>query len=143
MGARIETGQNSELFMKSFQTLHQQLDSLHKPIYAAVNGSTGGGGMTLIAAADQAFAAPKVQFLLPEICSGAAPCFALQKLHGQLPKKVLFKMASTGKAKTAEELETYGFITTAKDAEAAALEAAIAVSRHSMEAMQKICGILK
>jgi enoyl-CoA hydratase len=102
-GARSfsEEGQRVMLFIQSMQ----------KPVIAAVNGYALGGGLELALACDFIYAAEKARFGLPEVTLGVLPGFGgtqnLARLIGpNRAKELIF----TGRSLTASEALAWGIV---------------------------------
>jgi enoyl-CoA hydratase/carnithine racemase len=85
---------------------------LLKPVVAAVNGLTIGGGVEIVAACDLAYAADHAQFSLPEPRVGLAALGGggLQRLARTLPLKQAMDLVLTGRRFSAEEAKHIGLI---------------------------------
>ena len=85
--------------------------NLNKPVIAALNGLTIGGGFEIALACDLIIAAEHVQFALPELPLGLIPdAGAVQRLPRRLPYNIALEMLYLGRRMTAEEAAHYGLV---------------------------------
>ncbi len=84
---------------------------LHKPVIAALNGLTIGGGFEIALACDLVIAAENVEFALPELPLGIVPdAGALQRLPKKLPYNIALEMLYLGRRMKAPEAAHYGLV---------------------------------
>lgn len=85
--------------------------SLNKPVIAALNGLTIGGGFEIALACDLIIAAEHVEFALPELPLGIIPdAGAMQRLPKRLPYNIALEMLYLGRRMKAEEAAHYGLV---------------------------------
>jgi crotonobetainyl-CoA hydratase len=88
-----------------------ELWDLKKPVIAALNGYTLGGGVEIALSCDLIVAADNVQFGLPELPLGMVPdAGAIQRLPRLLPYNKAMEMLLLGERIGADELARYGLI---------------------------------
>ena len=84
---------------------------LYKPVIAAVNGATIGGGFELALSCDIILAAEHAQFWLPEMERGfLASAGAVQRLPRRIPYNVAMELFLTGRHMSAQEGKHWGLI---------------------------------
>jgi len=84
---------------------------LNKPVIAALNGLTIGGGLEIALGCDLIIAAEHVEFALPELPLGIVPdAGALQRLPRRLPYNIAVEMLLLGRRMPADEAARYGMI---------------------------------
>ncbi|MEX0810121.1 MAG: enoyl-CoA hydratase-related protein [Dongiaceae bacterium] len=84
---------------------------LNKPVIAALNGITIGGGFEIALACDLIVAAEHVEFSLPEMPLGIVPdAGALQRLPRRLPYNIAMELLLLGRRMTAQEAAGYGLV---------------------------------
>lgn len=88
----------------------QELPNLNKPVIAAVNGISFGGGFELALSCDIILAAQHATFALPEIRSGTIADAATLKLPQRIPYHIAMEMLFTGRVVDAEEAARWGLI---------------------------------
>ncbi len=88
----------------------QELPGLNKPVIAALNGMTVGGGFEIALSADIIIAADHVRFALPEIKAGTIADAATIKLPKRIPYHVAMEFLFTGRWMEAEEALKWGLI---------------------------------
>jgi crotonobetainyl-CoA hydratase len=134
--AAIVTGAGEKIFsagwdLKAIDSGEQQLDNwwesedaasggfagitemwdLNKPVIAALNGLTIGGGFEIALACDLIIAAEHVEFALPELPLGIVPdAGALQRLPRRLPYNIALEMLLMGRRMPAAEAATHGLV---------------------------------
>lgn len=85
--------------------------NLNKPVIAALNGLTIGGGFEIALASDLIIAADNVQFALPEMPLGIVPdAGALQRLPRRLPHNIALEMLFLGRWMPADEARMHGLV---------------------------------
>ncbi|MFT4649991.1 MAG: crotonobetainyl-CoA hydratase [Polaribacter sp.] len=85
--------------------------NLNKPVIAALNGLTIGGGFEIALACDLIIAAEHVEFALPELPLGLIPdAGAVQRLPKRLPYNIALEMLYLGRRMPAQEAAQYGLI---------------------------------
>ncbi len=103
--------QGARSFSENGQRLMLFIQTMKKPVLAAVNGYALGGGLELALACDFIYAAEKAHFGLPEVTLGAIPGFGgtqnLARLIGpNRAKELIF----TGRILTADEALAWGIV---------------------------------
>jgi crotonobetainyl-CoA hydratase len=88
----------------------QELPGLNKPVIAALNGMTVGGGFELALSADLIVAAEHVRFSLPEIKAGTLADAATIKLPRRMPYHVAMDLLLTGRWMPVEEAHRWGLV---------------------------------
>lgn len=88
----------------------QELPGLNKPVIAALNGMTVGGGFEIALSADIIIAADHVRFALPEIKAGTVADAASIKLPRRIPYHVAMEFLFTGRWMEADEALRWGLI---------------------------------
>ena len=88
----------------------QELPGLDKPVIAALNGMTVGGGFELALSCDLIIAAEHVRLALPEIRAGTLADAASIKLPRRIPYHVAMDMLLTGRWMEAEEAKGWGLV---------------------------------
>lgn len=87
------------------------LETLTKPIIAAVNGPAAGGGFELVLAADLRIAATTATFALPEVRVGSLPgSGGTQRLFDAVPRALAWRMLLTGEPIDAMEALRVGLV---------------------------------
>jgi crotonobetainyl-CoA hydratase len=95
---------------------------LYKPVIAAVNGVTAGGGFEMVLGADLIVATENTEFFLPEAYLGyLADGGGIQKLPRRLPHYVAMDMLLTGRRMNALEAKQWGLVREVVSDEAALL----------------------
>ncbi|MEM7194628.1 MAG: enoyl-CoA hydratase-related protein [Pseudomonadota bacterium] len=85
--------------------------NLNKPVIAALNGLTIGGGFEIAMACDLIIASDNVEFSLPELPLGIVPdAGALQRLPRRLPYNIALEMLYLGRRMKADEAAHYGLV---------------------------------
>jgi len=85
--------------------------NLNKPVIAALNGLTIGGGFEIALACDLIIAADHVEFALPELPLGLIPdAGAVQRLPKRLPYNIALEMLYLGRRMSANEAMHFGLI---------------------------------
>lgn len=88
----------------------QELIGLNKPVIAALNGLTVGGGFELAISADIIIAAEHVTFALPEIKAGTLADAATIKLPKRIPYHVAMELLLTGRFMDVAEAKHWGLV---------------------------------
>ena len=88
----------------------QELPGLNKPVIAAVNGISFGGGLEIMISADIIIAAEHATFALPEINSGTLADAATIKLPRRIPYHVAMELLFTGRRMDTAEAKHWGII---------------------------------
>lgn len=84
---------------------------LNKPVIAALNGLTIGGGFEIALACDLIIAASHVEFALPEMPLGIVPdAGALQRLPRRLPHNIALEMLLMGRRMPVDEAARHGLV---------------------------------
>jgi len=88
-----------------------ELFDLDKPVIAAVNGMSTGGGFELALAADLIVAVETAEFFLPEIKIGIVPdAGGVLRLPRRLPRAVAMEMMLTGSRLSAADALRFGLV---------------------------------
>jgi crotonobetainyl-CoA hydratase len=88
-----------------------ELFSLEKPVIAALNGLTVGGGFEMALACDLIVAAEGVELLLPEATIGVIPdAGGILRLPRRLPRAIAMEMMLTGKRLSAADARGFGLV---------------------------------
>lgn len=88
-----------------------ELWDLNKPVIAALNGYTLGGGVEIALACDLIVAAEHVQFALPELPLGMVPdAGAIQRIPRRIPYNKAMEMLLLGERMSATEAAGYGLV---------------------------------
>ena len=121
--------------------------NLNKPVIAALNGLTIGGGFEIALACDLIIAADHVEFALPELPLGLIPdAGAVQRLPKRLPYNIALEMLYLGRRMSATEAMHYGLINKvvpAAELMAAAREWAEQLAQVAPLALQSIKEVLR
>ncbi len=88
----------------------QELPGLNKPVIAALNGMTVGGGFEIALSADIIIAAGHVRFALPEIKAGTVADAASIKLPRRIPYHVAMEFLFTGRWMEVDEALKWGLV---------------------------------
>ncbi len=84
---------------------------MNKPVIAALNGLTIGGGFEIALSCDLVIAAEHVEFALPEMPLGIVPdAGALQRLPRRIPHNIAMEMLLLGRRMGAAEAAGYGLV---------------------------------
>ncbi len=101
---------NEEHGVGGFGGLHELLDC-NKPIIAALNGLTIGGGWEIALACDLVLATPNTRFWFPEVQRGfIADAGGVQRLPRMLPRRIAMEILLTGRWFEVIEAEHWGMI---------------------------------
>lgn len=121
--------------------------NLNKPVIAALNGLTIGGGFEIALACDLIIAAEHVEFALPELPLGIIPdAGAMQRLPRRLPYNIAVEMLYLGRRMSAREAADYGLVNRVVPADqimSAAREWAEQLARVAPLALQSIKEVLR
>lgn len=91
--------------------LSAPLETLTKPLIAAVNGPAAGGGFELVLAADLRIAASTATFALPEVRVGSLPgSGGTQRLFDAVPQALAWRMLLSGQPIDATEALRVGLV---------------------------------
>ena len=88
----------------------QELPGLNKPVIAALNGMTVGGGFEIALSTDIIIAAEHVRFALPEIKAGTVADAASIRLPRRIPYHVAMEFLFTGRWMEVEEALKWGLV---------------------------------
>lgn len=123
-GADISQMQNYKVeegraYAARAQALFDRIESLEKPVIAAVNGYALGGGCELSMSCDIRIASDKAVFGQPEAKLGVIPCFGgTQRLPRLVGTGIAKEMIYTGRQVKAEEALAIGLVNKVVSAEA-------------------------
>ncbi|MCB9644113.1 MAG: enoyl-CoA hydratase/isomerase family protein [Myxococcales bacterium] len=97
----------------------QYIESMPKPVIAAVNGVAFGGGSELALACDFIYASNKARFGLPEVKLGLMPGFGgTQRLMRKIPQGMARELVYTGEPILADEAHRLGLVNKVTEPEA-------------------------
>ncbi len=121
--------------------------NLNKPVIAALNGLTIGGGFEIALACDLIIAADQVEFALPELPLGLIPdAGAVQRLPKRIPYNIALEMLYLGRRMPAQEAAHYGLVNKVVPA-AELMDSALAWARQLSEvaplALQAVKEVLR
>ena len=103
-------GDSTEYGVGGFAGITEMFD-LDKPVIAAVNGITVGGGFEIVLACDLIIDVEQAEFFLPEIKVGIIPdAGGVQRLPRRLPRAVAMDMLLTGSKLSAADALRWGLI---------------------------------
>lgn len=97
-------------FADMLTELHKQMSRFPKPTVAAVNGHTGGGGLSFLETFDMAVSVSWAEFSLPERQNGLAPMISLIGVQNSLSRKICMELAGLGTVIHAERAMEAGII---------------------------------
>jgi 3-hydroxyacyl-CoA dehydrogenase len=111
------------------RALNEMLDTLSKPVMAAIQGSAFGGGLELALATDYRIASPDARFAFPEITLGIIPGGGgTQRMPRLVSPAIAVPMITEGRVVSAHEARSIGLID--EMAEGDLRNAAIALARR-------------
>jgi len=95
----------------------QELRGMNKPVIAAVEGMTVGGGFELALSCDLIYCTKESRFALPEIKAGTLADAATVKLPKRIPYHIAMEMLFLGRWMDAEEAKHHGLVNEVLDAD--------------------------
>jgi len=123
----------AEAFSQLGHRVMARIESLSKPIVAAVNGFALGGGLELALSCDFIYAAEEAKLGQPEINLGIIPGFGgTQRLSRRIGKARAKELVFTGRTISAEEAQRWGLVNRVTSADRL-LEEARAVAQQMAE----------
>lgn len=112
----------------------RELESLEKPVIAAVNGFALGGGCELAMSCDIRIASPKAKFGQPEVGLGITPGFGgTQRLPRLIGTGMAKELIYTARIIGAEEAYRVGLVNRVVDAETNVLDEAIKLAEEILQ----------
>lgn len=115
------------------------IEKMDKPVIAAVNGYTLGGGLELALACDFIYASEKAKLGLPEVTLGVIPGFGgTQNLPRLIGPNKAKELIFSGKALSAQQAKEWGIVNEifpAEELRAKVMEIAQAIARNGMLAV--------
>lgn len=139
LGAGVDKGREYVLRIQDPLNL---LDGLNRPVIAALNGVTLGGGCELALACDIRIAEEQIQIGLPEVTYGILPgAGGTQRLPRLIGKAKAKELMFTGDRLSAEEAKQIGLVNHVVPkgkALVVAREIAVKIARHSFSALSRI-----
>lgn len=140
--AGMDLGELGHTSSEAINAAQEQLFTLgarlSKPLIAAVRGPALGGGTGLAANCHIVIASPEATFGLTEIRLGLWPFLVYRAVTAAMGERRTLELSLTGRIFGAPEALDFGLVhELAPDAEARALEIAVAVSGHSPEAIRR------
>ena len=111
-GISLEDSKPDRVFqtLDAFNRVFQALSEVSKPLIIVVNGPAIGAGSELVAFGDMVIATPNARFAQPEVTLGIFPPFAAVMLPQLIGPKKTYELILTGRALSAEEACTLGFV---------------------------------
>ena len=136
-GAGADAFQEQKAGMPTHASLAHQvfsrIESFPKPVIAAINGYSGGGGNELALACDIRIAGKSARFRQPELQVGLIPGFGgMQRLQRYIGLGRAMDMMITGRVMAADEALSFGLVTSVV-ADAQVLETAVLMGEKLIE----------
>jgi enoyl-CoA hydratase len=97
-------------FLRKVLQMFMDLESLSKPVIAAVNGLALGGGTEIVLACDMVVAAEDARFGLPEAGIGVVPIWGVIRLANAVGRHKAKELMMTGDIISAEEAKRIGLV---------------------------------
>ncbi|WP_051482068.1 enoyl-CoA hydratase/isomerase family protein [Paraburkholderia nodosa] len=98
-------------YVRANHDMLDDLESIEKPVIAAINGVCAGGGIELAASCDFRFASKQATFLLPEIFIGVIPASgACSRMIQMIGIENVKDLVMTGRTVDADEIRSMGFV---------------------------------
>jgi len=107
---RVSSPKEVRKFLRKTLKMFTDLESISKPVIAAVNGLALGGGTEILLACDMVVASEKARFGLPESGIGVAPIWGLIRLSDAVGRKKAKELMMTGDIIAADEALNIGLI---------------------------------
>ena len=107
---RVSDLREAKKSLRFFLKMFIELESLSKPVIAAVNGLALGGGTEILLACDVIVASDKARFGLPESGIGVAPLWGIIRLANAVGSHKAKELMMTGDIISAEEALRIGLI---------------------------------
>jgi len=107
---KISNPRESKKFLRMVLKMFTDLESLSKPVIAAVNGLALGGGTEILLACDMVVASEKARFGLPESGIGVTPLWGIIRLADQVGRQKAKELMMTGDVISADEALTIGLV---------------------------------
>ena len=106
----IKTVKDGKRLLRLVTKLFSRLESMNKPVIAAVNGLALGGGTEITLACDMTVASEKARFGLPETGIGVVPIWGLIRLANAVGRSKAKELMMTGDIISAEEAMKIGLV---------------------------------
>lgn len=106
----IKTVKDGKRLLRLVTKLFSRLESMNKPVIAAVNGLALGGGTEITLACDMTVASEKARFGLPETGIGVVPIWGVIRLANAVGKSKAKELMMTGDIISAEEAMKIGLV---------------------------------
>jgi enoyl-CoA hydratase/carnithine racemase len=92
-----------ETFADAFGTLNRKLQTIGRPVFAAVNGDAHAGGLSVLSCCDIAVMSDTATLALPELEHGLFPILAMATAQRIMGRKLFFELVYEGRRLTADE----------------------------------------
>lgn len=106
----IKTIRDGKRLLRLVTKLFTRLESMNKPVIAAVNGLALGGGTEIILACDMVVASEKARFGLPESGIGVVPIWGVIRLANAVGRSKAKELMMTGDIISAKEAMEIGLV---------------------------------
>lgn len=106
----IKTIRDGKRLLRLVTKLFTRLESMNKPVIAAVNGLALGGGTEIILACDMVVASEKARFGLPESGVGVVPIWGVIRLANAVGRSKAKELMMTGDIISAKEAMEIGLV---------------------------------
>jgi enoyl-CoA hydratase len=106
----IKTVKDGKRLLRLVTKLFARLESMNKPVIAAVNGLALGGGTEITLACDMTVASEKAKFGLPETGVGVVPIWGAIRLANAVGRSKAKELMMTGDIVSAEEAMKIGLV---------------------------------
>jgi enoyl-CoA hydratase len=106
----IKTVRDGKRLLRLATKLFTRLESMNKPVIAAVNGLALGGGTEIILACDMVVASEKARFGLPESGIGVVPVWGAIRLANAVGRSKAKELMMTGDIISAKEAMEIGLV---------------------------------
>ncbi|SFJ58612.1 enoyl-CoA hydratase/isomerase family protein [Aerobium aerolatum] len=90
-------------FAEAFGNLNRRVQTLGKPVFAAINGDAMAGGFSMLSCCDIAVMSETATLGLPELEHGLFPILAMATIQRIMSRKLFFELVYEGRRLTADE----------------------------------------